>query len=84
MHQTMTTGRLTDAEIVANFLALPAESLPSAAWKDDGLEFSGSCWPYLRDFLLPLDRQKLNHDGAVIVLSAARSSWRGGVKVRAG
>lgn len=84
MHPTATRGRLSDSEIVANFLALPAEAMPSASWVDDGPEFTGSCWPYLRDFLLSANRQKLNHDNSPIRLSADRDGWRTGVIVHAG
>jgi len=85
MHSTMTRGRLSDREIVENFLALPAEALPSAQWVDDGPEFSGSCWPHLRDFVLPAFRQRLNHDGSPIRLCADRAGgWRDGVIVHAG
>ena len=83
MH-TMTRGRLSDHEIVANFLALPAEALPAAAWVEDGPEFNGSAWPYLRDFLLPVGRQQLNHDGSAIRLSAARTEFKRGVIIHAG
>lgn len=84
MHPTMFRGRLSDAEIVANFLALPPEAMPSATWVDDGPEFSGSCWPHLRDFLLPMSKQRLNHTGDGIRLHADRDQWRDGVIVNAG
>lgn len=77
-------GRLSDSEIVANFLALPPESMPSADWAESGPEFTGSCWPYLRDFVLPLHSQRLNHDGSPIILRADRDGWRRGVVVHAG
>lgn len=82
--QTRLTARLSDREIVKNFLALPAGSLPAADWVDDGPEYTGSCWPYLRDYLRPLPTQRLNHDGSPIRLRADRDGWRDGVIVHAG
>ena len=84
MHPTMTKGRLSDHDIVKNFLALPPETLPSATWVDDGPEFTGSCWPYLRDFVLPESKQRLNHDGSPILLKADSPEWRKGAVVNAG
>lgn len=70
--------------LVGRFLALPPESLPGASWVDDGPDSSDSCWPFLRDYLLPAAEQRLNHVGALVHLSADRPGWRDGVIVPAG
>lgn len=70
-----------DLATIKRFLALPAEALPGAMWYDDCDALRGSALAYLRDAVLPEERQEMNHIPARIRLHADRDSWREGVIV---
>lgn len=69
----------TDAEIIREFLRLPPGEMPSAQFVD--ADDDGSPWSYLRDSLLPVDRQQQEHTDELIRLWADRDGWRDGIVV---
>ena len=69
-------------ETIRQFLALPPESIPKAAWVDDDFAHDiGDPWPFLIDALRPADKRLLSSIGFDVVLKANRDKWRSGVVV---
>ena len=68
------------ADTIRDFLSLPSEAMPAAAFVDD-TDCGVSAWTHLRDWLLPEHRQRINHMGERVHLVADHDGWRDGVTV---
>lgn len=75
------TWRDTRYRLIREFLALPAEALPSAAWVDDWYEVAGNAWNILYGMKNYFGNfpPELNFPDIQIRLHAAHEGWRDGV-----